>query len=155
MLYPNPRTSNFSSLSFLCSSIFLYLSVNLRFFLHPPGKRLGIPYFWDINAQVSPLSIFLEKFIFFRNCSSLQLSLSCNFGHLESCMKKFEFEFQKIDPGVRVSEVFWPRGHGILVRLSESPTYPGYDLTEGFWLELDKEIQGELKIGPDLVKSPN
>ena len=23
-----------------------------------------------------------------------------------------------------------------------------YDLTEGFWLELDKEIQGELKIGP-------
>ena len=38
----------------------------------------------------------------------------------------------------------------MLVRLSESPTYPGYDLTEGFWLELDKEIQGELKIGPTL-----
>ena len=56
--------------------------------------------------------------------------------------------FRKSIQESELSEVFWPRGHGILVRLSESSTYPGYDLTEGFWLELDKEIQGELKIGP-------
>ena len=47
-----------------------------------------------------------------------------------------------------LSGVFWLKGHKILVRLSESPTYPGYNLSGCFWLQFDKKIQGELKIGP-------
>ena len=41
--------------------------------------------------------------------------------------------FGKSSRESELSGVFWPRGHIKSVRLSESPTYPGYDLNEIFW----------------------
>ena len=62
--------------------------------------------------------------------------LTKNFDRHKHSKRTFELSnFGSLTQESELSGVFWPQGHEISVRLSETPTYPGYDLSEAFWLE--------------------
>ena len=105
-----------------------------------------------IDTHVSPCRFLLEYCIFL--CDSLYLTCAFlpfyshvlnsprprNFYQRILINRKHSnrtFELSNFGSLTQESELsggFWPQGHEILVRLSESSTYPVYDLSEAFWL---------------------